>query len=344
MKFRLERYPNNKNSQPILTPRKDIEWEAAAVFNPSVVHNNGTFHMLYRTYTSETKELEQKEHRPGFKLKHQISYIGYASSTDGINFKRRDTPFISPDQPYDKFGVEDPRITKIGDTFYITYTAIDKSLESKEKERPNVRIALASTKDFQAIEKHGIIGPPETSKAAAFFPEKVNGGKIGLLMTIASDSTNSHVALRYYDSMDEVVNQTDESWREFLSHSMDTAVLKTYWWLHRGPELGASPIKTDKGWLLIYSAEGMSHTWTTAAALTDLNEPHKLIARTPGYILEPVTDYEREGLVPQVTFPEAAVIVGDKLYVYYGGADTVIGLAMCNLQELLDYLENFKGK
>ncbi len=341
-KFQLERYLSNKNPKPILTPRPDVEWEGKAVFNPSVVYEDGIFRMLYRTYPAKLEQTEQKEHRPGFKLKNQTSYIGYAESTDGINFERRDTPFISPDQPYDIYGVEDPRITKIDDIFYITYTAIDKPIEGPA--RPNVRIALASTKDFKTVTKHGIIGPPKRSKAAAFFPEKVNGNKIGLLMTIASDSANSHIALRYYDSMDEVLNQTDASWKEFLEHSEETAVLQTYWWLHRGPELGAAPVKTKKGWLLIYSAEAMAHVWTIAAALVDLKEPHKLIARTPGFILQPVTDYEREGIVPQVTFPEGAVIVGDELYVYYGGADTVIGLATCKLNELLDYLETFNPR
>jgi len=86
----------------------------------------------------------------------------------------------------------------------------------------------------------------------------------------------------------------------------------------------------------------MSDTWTITAALADINEPHKIITRAPGYILQPVTDYEREGLVPNVTFPSGAVIVGDELYVYYGAADTVIGLAICKLNDLLDYLENFK--
>ena len=125
-------------------------------------------------------------------------------------------------------------------------------------------------------------------------------------------------------------------------HSKDTAFLKTYWWLHRGPELGAPPIKTEKGWLFIYSAESMSDTWTIAAALTDLDEPHKLIARTSGYILQPSKDYELNGFVPNVTFPSAAVVIDDELYVYYGGADTVIGLATCKLNELLDYLEDSK--
>ena len=176
-------------------------------------------------------------------------------------------------------------------------------------------------------------------------------------MTISSDSENSHVAIRYFDSIEEIINQSanpanceraDAGWKKFLENSKDTAVLKTYWWLQRGPELGAPPIKTDKGWLLIYSAEAMSHSWAITAALADLNEPHKLIARAPGFILEPVSDYERDGLVPQVTFPSGAVVVGNdsdkKLYVYYGAADTVIGLATCKLEELLDYIESFKGK
>jgi predicted GH43/DUF377 family glycosyl hydrolase len=340
MHFHLERYPNNTHPRPILVPRPEVEWESKAVFNPSVVNDGGVFRMLYRTYPATMEEAEAKEYRPGRKLTNQISYIGYAESADVINFERRDTPFISPDQPYDRFGVEDPRISKIGDMYYITYTAIDQPIEGPE--HPQVRIAMASTKDFKTVKKHGIIGPPHNSKAAAFFPEKVNGNKVGLLMTIASDSAASHVALRYFDSMEDVLNQTDASWADFLADSMETAVLSTEWWLHRGPELGAAPLKTEKGWLLIYSAEGMSNTWTVAAALADLHEPHKLIARTPGYLLQPVTDYEREGIVPQVTFPEGAVVVDDKLYVYYGAADTVIGVATCTLAELLDYIEHFK--
>ena len=343
MKFRLERYPSNEKPKPILVPRKEVEWEAKAVFNPSVIYDNGTFKMLYRTYPSNLEEAAPRLKGQGFYLKNQISYIGYAESADGINFERRDTPFIFPDTEYDRFGCEDPRITKMGDTFYITYTAIDTLIEKKD---PNIkiRIALATTKDFVTVEKHGIIGPPERSKAAAFFPEKVHGEKIALLMTINSDSANSRVAVRYYDSMNEVLNQTDESWTKFLHTSKNTAVLQTQWWLHRGPELGATPIKTDRGWLLIFSSESMSHTWTISAALLDMDDPDKLIARAPGYILQPVTKYEREGLVPNVTFPEGAIIAGDDLYVYYGGADTVICLATCKLAELLDYVVSFKGK
>jgi predicted GH43/DUF377 family glycosyl hydrolase len=344
MKFLLQRYPSDEKPEPILIPRKEVEWEAKAVFNPSVVFDSERriFVMLYRTYPRITEEKTiPKIKRPGFKLKNQISYIGYAESKDGINFERRANAFISPSEKYDMFGCEDPRITKIDDTFYITYTAIDTLIENKD---PNIkiRIALASTKDFVTVEKHGIIGPPVRSKASAFFPEKVDGGKVGLLMTINSDSTNSCIAVRYYDSMKEIMNQTDESWTKFLETSQNKAVLQTQWWLDRGPELGAPPIKTDRGWLLIFSNESMSDSWTIGAALLELDNPSTLIARTSGNILQPVTDYEREGLVQNVTFPEGAVVVGENLYIYYGCADTVIGLAICKLNNLLDYIESFK--
>ena len=341
MKFQLTRHPSNENPEPILTPRKEVAWESKAVFNPSVIYDNGVFKMIYRTYPSSLELTTPRLKRPGFYFKNQTSYIGYAESKDGINFKRRGTPFISPDTEYDGFGCEDPRITKIGDIFYITYAAIDSPIHDRHIKQPNVRIALATTKDFVIVEKHGIIGPPTRSKAAAFFPDTVKNGEVGLLMTVSADSTTSRVRARYYDSMADVLNQSDLSWDEFLER--DTSALKTEWWLHRGPELGATPIKTPKGWLMIFSAESMSDTWTIGAALLDIDDPDILIARTPGYILQPVTEYEREGLVPNVTFPEGAVIVEDKLYVYYGCADTVIGLATCNVNELLDYLET-EGK
>ncbi len=340
-KFQLERYPSNENPQPILIARKEISWEAKAVFNPSVIYDEGIFKMLYRTYPNNLELTTPKLKRPGFHFKNQTSYIGYAESKDGINFERRNEPFISPDTEYDKFGCEDPRITKIGDTFYITYTSIDSPIHEKHIKQPNIRIALATTKDFIDIKKIGIIGPPISSKAAALFPEKVKNGKIGFIMTVSADSTTSRVVTKYYNSIEDIAKTTQKEWDEFLSSKK--ATLKTEWWLHRGPELGSTPIKTDRGWLLIFSSESMSDTWTIGAALLDINDPDKLIARTPGYILQPVTDYERDGLVPNVTFPEGAVVVDNKLYVYYGCADTVIGLATCDINELLNYLE-LEGK
>lgn len=215
MKFQLQRYPNNENPQPILQPQKDIQWEGGAVFNPTVINDSGIFRMLYRTYPNNVEKGAPKLKRPGFYLKNQISYIGYAESNNGIDLERRNAPFISPDTTDDRYGCEDPRMTKIADTFYITYTAIDGPLEDREH-RPNVRIALATTKDFLNVTKHGIIGPEKTSKASALFPMKVNGGKIGFILTISSDSTNSHVAVRYFDDLQSLMNPSSDDWQNFL--------------------------------------------------------------------------------------------------------------------------------
>ena len=164
MKILLKRYPSEEKPEPILVPRKDVEWECDAVFNPSVIFDEGVFKMLYRAYPKLTI-IEPRYKRPGYHYKNRCSSIGYAESKDGIHFERRDNPVIFPSETYDAFGCEDPRITKIEDTFYITYTAIDGPLDGTTK--PNVRIALAITKDFVTFEKKGIIGPKERSKAAA---------------------------------------------------------------------------------------------------------------------------------------------------------------------------------
>lgn len=338
--FYLTRYPNDKNAKPLMRPRKNISWESKAVFNPSVIKTEDKFVMLYRTYPSKLKGTTLRFNRPARNFENQISYIGYAESNDGKDFKRRYKPFLSPDSDFDRFGCEDPRITKIGDTFYITYTAIGAPIEDGKES--SLRIALATTSDFISVKKHGIIGPARDSKAAAIFPEPVNGGKIGLVLTVFPDSGDSHVAVRYYNSVEELLNSSDESWENFLRKSGKTTLLETRWWLHRGPELGAPPIKTDEGWLFIYSTESMSDSWTISAALADLEKPHKIIARVPGYILQPARNYELKGLVPNVTFPSGAVIVKDNLFVYYGAADTVVGLATCKLEELLDYLRRYK--
>jgi len=340
MKFWLERYPSNENPRPILEPRPEVEWEGRAVFNPSVVYDSGIFHMVYRTYPSTLKESTPRLNRAGYYFENNISCVGYAQSTDGINFERRNLPFISPDTDYDCFSCEDPRMTKIGDTYYITYTAIDAPIYNRDV-KPKVRIALASTKDFKSVTKHGIVGPPEKSKAAAILPDLVDDGKIGLMLTVSPDTGLSHISIRYYDNIEQLIGASSESWGEYFTK--EQIVMKTQPWLYRGPELGAVPVKTKLGWLIIFSSEAMSASWTIGAALLDAESPHKLIARAPGCILQPVATYEREGLVPNVTFPEGAVVAGDNLYVYYGCADTVIGLATCKLNDLLDYITKYEA-
>jgi predicted GH43/DUF377 family glycosyl hydrolase len=103
---------------------------------------------------------------------------------------------------------------------------------------------------------------------------------------------------------------------------------------------GPPPIKTKHGWLLIYHGVDKYLVYRTGAALLDLNNPVKVIARTKEPVLQPEESYERIGDVNNVVFPTGACVIDDKLHVYYGGADKVCCLAVVELNALLQYILN----
>jgi predicted GH43/DUF377 family glycosyl hydrolase len=111
--------------------------------------------------------------------------------------------------------------------------------------------------------------------------------------------------------------------------------------VRRGPELGAPPIKTDRGWLLLYSNSDHEDEpeWQISAVLLDLDRPWQVIAKTPEPLLTPEAENELTGVVNRVTFPSGAMVFDDQLHVYYGSGDQGIGLATCKLSSLLDYLD-----
>ncbi len=323
--MKLIRYPRN----PILKPNPKNFWEAGSVFNPSVVYENGIFHMVYRAVRAGFKP------RPAGGYTNYISSIGYATSKDGINFSRSAKPLIKPDHPWNQFGCEDPRITKLGDTYYIFYTAMSKPAYSK-KEVPG--IALATTKDFKKIQKHGFIGPkPDQvrAKAAAIFPAKING-KIGMLFTWHPDKVDSSILYTEFKDTKELFHPPKNYWGKIFTNFDKHAVLLPPRGALRGPELGAPPIKTSKGWLLIYCGPAIGKkVWPIHAALLDLKNPREVLWQSERPILEPQKLYERKGIVNNVTFPEGAVIKNGKLMVYYGAADSSCCLAIYNFNNFL---------
>lgn len=338
MKFmKLKRYKNN----PILVPNKKNKWESKAVFNCAVILENGLIHLLYRAIGE---------------YKNYISRIGYAISKDGINFKRKNNPILEPTEEYEKWGCEDPRITKIDNKFYITYVALCKPAR---KGGGPPRIALASTIDFINFKKHGIISPKGVDgRNCVLFPEKINGEYVMLHRPynwIKEDTYKKNGKL-YLKVKEKSIKWPMKEMPIFLkrpsiwiAYSQD---LKN-WHNHKmilKPERkwemgrvgsGTPPIKTKAGWLLIYHGVGSEDSITKykiGAALLDIKDPSKIIARTKNPILEPQKDYEVFGDVSNVVFPEGAIVIKEELFVYYGAADKTCCLATCKLKDLIDFL------
>jgi predicted GH43/DUF377 family glycosyl hydrolase len=324
---------------PILKLNKNNKWEAGAVFNPGIVFDNGVFHMVYRAVASGFYSFTTVNNHLGYK--NFISSIGYAKSKDGIHFQRYQKPLLKPDQKWDYCGCEDPRITKFEDKFYIFYTAMNFPAYT-----PNIsRIGLATTKDFKKVQKHGVVGPDNNAKAAALFPERING-KIAIIFTWQPETPHSSIAIAYFDNIKQLLHAPKSYWPKFISSIDKHIVLPPPKKVIRGHEVGAPPLKTSHGWLLIYCGadRGLAKkgTWSISAALLDLKNPKKVIAKSKKPILAPKKSYEIKGLVPNVTFPGGAVIVKDKLFVYYGAADKSIAMANVNLNSLLKELMKHK--
>jgi predicted GH43/DUF377 family glycosyl hydrolase len=225
---------------------------------------------------------------------------------------------------WEEFGCEDPRITRFDGTFYVTYTSYS---------RRGPRIALASTKDFMRFEKYGLVGPDRDDKDCVIFPEKING-RIVILHRL-----ESKVQIAHFDSIESLAT-SQSFWSEYVTHFDDYEILRAkFSWEERKVGIGPPPIRTARGWLVIYHGVSVDRIYRAGALLLDLDDPKKVVARTRTPILEPEADFERQGFVPNVVFPDGAVVRDGELLTYYGGADRVCCVASSPLDEFLDELE-----
>ncbi|MBW8804654.1 MAG: hypothetical protein JF587_12490 [Catenulisporales bacterium] len=326
----MKRHPAN----PILSRNPDQIWEAGSVLNGTVIRDaDGVIHMLYRA-TNGVSFGTAGEY---------VSSIGIAESTDGVHFVRRAKPLIVPDQPYEVgLGCEDPRVVYLDGEYYIYYTAVEGTPPDIK-----VRIALATSPDLRTVTKHGVVGPKGApSKAATLFPEPI-GGKYLWFFTWCSDTPGAAVLHAWFDDLAAVRTPPPGHIATVIEDYDNTAVLipgdraeliKRR--VRRGPELGAPPIRTDAGWLLFYS-NGDSEDepeWQVSAALLDLDEPWRVIAKTPGPLLTPEADHELAGVMNRVTFPSGALVIDGTVHLYYGSGDQGVCLATCELGELVEYL------
>jgi len=316
MNVKLERFSGN----PILLPTKN-QWENRWVYNCGVTIYQGKILLLYRAQGDD-----------------KISRLGLALSQDGRTISERlDKPIFAPDidSEYETLGVEDPRITKIDQTYYIVYTAAslypeitDEAPVNDPLESPwRVRVSIAHTQDFQNFTRHGVVVSHIDSKDAALFPEKINGQYV-LLHRVLPD-----IRLAIGDSFSHFKERGPIVWPR-----------KSGWDMER-VGIGSPPIKTPYGWLVVYHGTSAGRqAYSLGLLLLDLADPTQVIARSEEPILEPEETWEEKGHVPRVVFTCGAVFWHDEFLVYYGAADEVIGLAFTKADTVLDWARQAKER
>ena len=295
----LHRFEGN----PVIS-LEDVPFRCNAVFNGAVVKKGDEYYHLLRV-----------EGQQGY------SVFALARSKDGLHFTVEDKPVMIPasKDPFAKYetrGIEDPRITELEGIYYVMYTVYSKY---------GTRIALAKTEDFYHYERIALVSGPG-NKDGILFPEKINSEYVRLDRPIGKGVGSMCVSYSK-NLVDWGKSQLQMTPRPGLWDSF---------------RIGASvpPIKTEHGWLEIY--HGVKKTvagliYRIGTVLTDLEQPHKVIARCSEPILSPREDYERIGDVGNVTFACGAVLENSgEIKVYYGAADTCICVATTNFNELIE--------
>ena len=328
-RWAVERFDGN----PILEPKPERRWESRAVFNPGALYEAGRVHLVYRAIGDT-----------------DTSVLGYASSADGLHFDERlEEPAYVPREPFEGVspassphpvsynssymsggggmgGCEDPRLTRIEDRVFMTYVAYDGY------SHPRSALNSIAYDDFLAKKwrwrKPLLISPPGViDKNTCIFPEKVNG-KYVIFHRVFPD-----ILIDFLDDLD-FDGKTKWLRGEFKIRT------RVDYWDNRKVAAGPPPIKTGEGWLLIYHAVGEQapDSYKIGAMLLDNQDPTRVLARSPEPILEPQAWYERKGLKSNVVYPCGAVVIGERLFLYYGGADRVVCAASVNLDGLLEQL------
>jgi predicted GH43/DUF377 family glycosyl hydrolase len=317
MNIKIQRSDEN----PILVPDVDNTWEAEATFNGCPAKSNGIIHFLYRAISTPQKY-------DGITI--ELSTIGYTASKDGVHFQDR-RQFIYPEYAWEHYGCEDPRVTKIGGKYFIFYTALSTYPFSPE----GIKVGLAITKDFQSIEEKHLV-THFNAKAMVLFPTKI-GGLYQTILTVNTDKPPAKIAIASFNHIQQI--WSPEYWTRWYSN-LDRHVLHIPQTNNDHLEVGAPPVRTKFGWLLLYSHIenyfSPPATFGIRALLLDIEKPHRIIARTDQPLLISEASYERFGKVPDIVFPTGVIKNRRKLNIYYGAADTTCALASTNLSSIIN--------
>ena len=331
---------------PILAPDKSVPWRSSQVYNPGVIYEDGKYRMFFRALGQAW-----------------VSKIGYAESDDGENFVCAKHPVFEPETEREKNGVEDPRIVKIGGTYFLTYNAYDGD---------TARLCSAVSGDLENWKRRGEMVPSwdagkarsfivswdkaqtgsthknEWIKSGAVFPEKIDGkyymifGDRNLWLATSDDG-----------------KEWTPVWEPFIRPRPEF-----FDGLH--VESGPPPVRTKNGWLVLYHGADDHIVYRLGCLLLDLNDPRKILHRAEKPLFEPETSYELSGIVdilpgglsametmgeeelkayveraradkamPGVIFCGGAVLTGDTLRIYYGASDTAICTATAKIEDVL---------
>jgi predicted GH43/DUF377 family glycosyl hydrolase len=285
------------SASPILSPRPG--WMSGGVFNAAAIMSNGKTILLFRAQDDR-----------------QTSRIGYAEATDGLHFSVRDTPVLSPEAEYEKNGgVEDPRLSEIDGTYYLTYTGYD---------RQSAQLCLATSKDLIHWDRQGVILPAykgtwneQWTKSGAIVPKKIGGKWWMYYLGTRKDAdgkARDYMGLAESDDLLHWQDATKEPVLRRRAGAFDSRVMEP-----------GVPFPTDRGILLLYNGANEQLVYGPGWALFDREHPERLIARSRRAFVLPRLTWEKVGNVPNVIFVEGAVGNLKNMVAYYGAADKYIG-------------------
>jgi beta-1,4-mannooligosaccharide/beta-1,4-mannosyl-N-acetylglucosamine phosphorylase len=300
-------------NNPILTAA-DIPYECERCYNPAATKMGDKYILLVRVWQ-----------------KGRIESVALATSDDGYRFTVEPEPVLTPDAD-DKGRFNDPRITEIEGKYYICYCSDPEE---------GIKIGLAETTDFRSYRRFYLSEPD--NRNAVLFPERING----LYARLDRPFSRQYFLDRGYDIW---VSYSPDL--EFWGRHARVADHNDIAWASNKIGPGPQPIKTDKGWLVIYHGAEITDPASTAWAkvyragcmLLDLNDPSKVLAMPPAPLFEPETAYETDPFYrPNVVFPSGAIVEPDgEIKIYYGAADNSIAVATTTIDELLDFCLNPK--
>ena len=295
----LKRYEGN----PIIKPT-DMPYPCETVYNSGVAKYNGKYVLLLRCGRL-----------------HGMSEFGLATSDDGFHFKIHPEPVMTKategifKEPENK-GVEDPRVTQIGDTYYIFYSCYSTR---------GFQMGLAKTKDFLKIERIALTTAIDY-RNCVLFPEKIDG------MYVRFERPNWGRPCIWISYSPDLIHWGNQ---QLIMAPDNHDILQD---CKVGP--GAPPIKTPRGWLNIYHAVTNTMAgsiYRLGVAVHDLKDPRKVIGRSHQFILAPEALHERVGYVGNVVFTNGAIVEPDgTIKIYYGGADTCMNVATGKVDDLID--------